>query len=55
MVKLSHRQVWDLWYELVDADGKFGEDNSKHETASVWTTLQKTVPSSLGSMVKKIL
>ena len=36
-----NNQVWDLWYELVDTDGKFGEDNNKHKTASVWTTLQK--------------
>lgn len=35
------RQVWDLWYELLDTHGEFGEDNNKHETASVWTTCQE--------------
>jgi len=34
-------QKWELWYELVDKDGKFGENNDKHKTKTVWTTLQK--------------
>ena len=34
-------QNWKLWYDVVDEDGKFGEDNNDHQTRAAWTDLQK--------------
>jgi len=35
------RQNWKLWYDVVDEDGKYGEDNKDHKTKAAWTDLQK--------------
>jgi hypothetical protein len=34
------RQNWRKWYSILDADGLFGEDNSKHKTKKAWTENQ---------------
>ena len=35
------KQKWKLRYDVVDEDGKFGEDNKDHKTKAAWTDLQK--------------
>lgn len=35
------RQNWRRWYNILDEDGKYGEDTDKHKTRKVWTTLQQ--------------
>jgi len=35
------RQRWKVRYDVVDEDGKFGEDNNDHDTKAAWTELQK--------------
>lgn len=33
-------QKWKLWYDVVDEDCKFGENNEEHQTKTAWTELQ---------------
>lgn len=35
------RQKWKLRYDVVDEDGKFGEDDEDHQTKAAWTGLQE--------------
>lgn len=37
----TKKQNWKLRYDVVDEDGKFGEDNKDHKTSAAWTTLQE--------------
>ena len=37
----ADKQNWKEWYNIIDTDGKYGDDNKDHQTSKAWTKLQK--------------